>query len=241
MTGLLLLGALLAQAPSSSEQLKYLESEVKGLRRLLSDWAGLTRYGSENSELILKPGERRVVFLGDEITENMPASFFASRPWFNRGIARQASAQMLVRFQQDVLALKPAVVVIQAGLGDLAGYAGPATLGSIQDHYRSLVTLAKANGIAVVLASATPVCACPEKYSARRPYGKILGLNEWLEEYAKETGSVYLNYFRLLAKNRAIDPELSADGLIPNAAGYAKLAAAAEKAVAEALAQAPAK
>jgi lysophospholipase L1-like esterase len=233
--------ALLAQSSASSAaqttEQRYLESEVKGLRRLLTDWAGLTRYGSENSEVKLKAGEKRVVFLGDEITENMPEAFFAGKPWFNRGIARQASPQMLVRFQQDVVQLQPSVVVIQAGLGDLAGYAGPATLGTIQDHYRSMVTVAKANGIRVVIASATPVCACPEKYSARRPYGKILGLNEWLEEFAKQTDSVYLNYFRLLVKNRAIDPELSADGLLPNAAGYAKLGEAAAKAIEAALAK----
>ncbi|GAB4362327.1 MAG: SGNH/GDSL hydrolase family protein [Bryobacter sp.] len=231
MTSWLLLGALLAQTPDA----QYLESEVKGLRRQLMDWAGLTRYGSDNTEIKLKDGEQRVVFLGDEITENMPASFFANRPWFNRGIARQASAQMLVRFQQDVVSLKPAVVVIQAGLGDLAGYAGPATLGAIQDHYKSMVAIAQANKIKVVLTSATPVCNCPEKYSARRPYGKILGLNEWLEEFAGETGSVYVNYFKLFAKNRAIDPTLSDDGLLPNEAGYAKLTAAAEAAVNQAL------
>jgi lysophospholipase L1-like esterase len=231
MTSWLLIATLLAQTPD----LQYLESEVKGLRRLLLDWAGLTRYGSANTEVKLREGEQRVVFLGDEITENMPESFFSGRPWFNRGIARQASAQMLVRFQQDVVSLKPAVVVIQAGLGDLAGYAGPTTLGSLQDHYRSMVAIAKANNIRVVLASATPVCNCPEKYSARRPFGRILGINEWLEEFAEETGSVYVNYFKLLAKGRAIDPELSEDGLVPNAAGYAKLTAAVEQAVNRAL------
>src|SRR3954449_12636266 len=83
------------------------------------DWAGLTRYGSENAELRpAKPGESRVIFLGDQITELWP-NFFPGKPYINRGIAGQTSAQMLVRFQQDVVALKPKVVVIQAGVNDL--------------------------------------------------------------------------------------------------------------------------
>src|SRR5689334_9744280 len=87
------------------------------------DWAGLIRYGSENAELRApKVNEDRVVFLGDQVTElwaKSPAGFFPGKPFLNRGIGGQTTAQMLVRFQQDVVALKPKVVVIQAGLNDL--------------------------------------------------------------------------------------------------------------------------
>ena len=92
------------------------EQELNAYRRVLMDWGGLTRYGSENAELRLKPGEHRVVFLGDEITENWgtgKARFFPGKPYLNRGITRQTTAQMLVRFRQDVIELKPAVVVIR--------------------------------------------------------------------------------------------------------------------------------
>src|SRR3954452_16025253 len=164
---------------------------IAAQRKLLSDWAGLTRYGSEDAELPPpKPNENRVVFLGDDITENW-ANFFPGKPYLNRGIARQTSPQMLVRFRQDVIALKPKVVVIQAGLNDLAGYAGPATEGTMSDHFISMVELAKFNGIRVVLASLTPICDCYTNQTARRPQGRIIGMNGWLKAYASRSGSVY--------------------------------------------------
>jgi lysophospholipase L1-like esterase len=222
---------LLAQPPIDEAR----EREFAAQRRLLSDWGGLTRYGSDNSELKLKEGERRVVFLGDEITEYWPREFFSGKPYLNRGITRQTTPQMLVRFRQDVIALKPAAVVIQAGLNDLAGYAGPQSQGTIEDHYRTMVELAKVHKIKVVLASLTPVCACPETYAARRPAGKIIGLNSWLREFARESGAVYLDLYTPLAKGRAIDPALTENGLLPNAEGYKRLGVAAELAIGESL------
>src|ERR1044071_4190563 len=131
-------------------------------RHLLIDWAGLTRYGSENAELRLpKPGEDRVVFLGDQVTENWgqgSAKFFPGKPYLNRGIADQTSPQMLVRFRQDVISLHPKVVVIEAGTNDIASVTGPSTEGMIAENFTSMVELAKVNGIRVVLASVLPVC-----------------------------------------------------------------------------------
>jgi len=123
--------ALLAQEASRDQ----LEKEVEAYRRLLLDWAGLTRYGSDNAEL--KPAPGRVVFLGDEITENWGAGgtpFFPGKPYLNRGITRQTTAQMLVRFRQDVISVKPAAVVIQAGIHDIGSVMGPAP--PWQDHRR---------------------------------------------------------------------------------------------------------
>lgn len=206
-------------------------------RRLLMDWAGLTRYGSDNTELRApKPGEDRVVFLGDQITENWPeAAFFPGKPYLNRGIANQTSAQMLLRFRQDVISLKPKAVVIQAGTNDLAGLTGPATEGMIAENFMSMVELAKVNGIKVVLASVTPVCDAYKNQTARRPQGKIIGLNGWLKDYAARSGAVYLNYYSALAQGRDFNKDLTGDGLVPNEAGYAVMAPLAQKAIAEAL------
>jgi acyl-CoA thioesterase I len=215
------------------------ERVIAAQRKLLSDWAGLTRYGSENAELRPpKPGEDRVVFLGDDITENWgqgSAPFFPGKPYLNRGIARQTSPQMLVRFRQDVIALKPKVVVIQAGMNDLAGYAGPATEGMIAENFMSMVELAKLNGIRVVLASVTPVCDCFTNQTARRPQGKIIGLNGWIKDYAARSGSVYLDYYSALAQGRNLKKELTVDGLLLNDAAYELMAPLAEKAIAQAL------
>ena len=215
------------------------ERELDAYRRVLMDWGGLTRYGSENAELHLRADERRVVFLGDEITEHWGAGkmkFFPGRPYLNRGITRQTVAQMLVRFRQDVIDLKPAAVIIQGGTNDIASVMGPSTEGTMADYFQSMVELAKLHGIRVILASVTPVCDCFRKLTDRRPPGKIIGLNGWLKDYAARSRSVYLDYYSALVEGRAMKHELTADGLIPNDAGYQKMAPLAEAAIAQALA-----
>jgi lysophospholipase L1-like esterase len=229
---------LLALSPSLNAQgptREQLETELDAYRRVLLDWGGLTRYGSENAEL--RPQSGRVVFLGDEITENWGPEFFPGKPYLNRGITRQTAAQMLVRFRQDVISLQPAVVVIQAGTNDLASVMGPSTEGTMAEHFMSMVELAKVHHIKVVLASVTPVCDCFTKLTLRRPVGKILGLNGWLKQYAAQNGLVYLDYYAALVEGRFFKKSLTVDGLVPNAAGYAIMAPLAEKAIAEALAR----
>jgi lysophospholipase L1-like esterase len=202
---------------------------------LLKDFGGLIRYGSEDAELgPPKAGENRVVFLGDEVTEfwgRGSAKFFTGKPYVNRGIARQTTAQMLVRFHQDAVALKPKVVVIQAGMNDLL----VATEGVMADNFMSMMDIAKANGIRVVLASVTPVCDCYTKQTALRPQGKIISLNGWIRDFASRSGAVYLDYYSALADGRNFKKELTGDGLLPNDAGYGAMAPLAEKAIAEAL------
>jgi lysophospholipase L1-like esterase len=206
-----------------------------GLHAQSKDWAGLNRYGSENSELPPpKPGENRVVFLGDQITEKW-IPFFTGKPYLNRGIPNQTAAQMLVRFRQDVIALKPKVVVIQAGTNDITGQYGPGTEAVIAESLTSMVELAKVNGIRVVLASVTPVCDAFTNQTFRRPSGKLLGLNRWIKSYAAQSGSVYLDYFSAMAEGRDMKKDLTVDGLMPNTAGYNVMAPLAEQAIAQAL------
>jgi len=224
---------------AASDAVAVLEQRLASYRRLLSDWGGLTRYGSEDSEI--KPpaaGENRVVFIGDQITESWGKSgarFFPGRPYFNRGIGGQTSPQMLVRFRQDVIALKPKVVVIQAGTNDIAGVTGPGTRGTLSDYIMSMTELAKANGIRVVLASITPVCDCTTVQTDLRPQAKIADWNDWLKTYAATSGSTYLDYYSALAAGRSFRQELTVDGLLPNEAGYARMAPLAEQAIEMAL------
>jgi lysophospholipase L1-like esterase len=205
--------------------------------KLLMDWAGLTRYGSENAELRApRPGENRVIFLGDQITESWK-NFFPGKPYLNRGIANQTTPQMLVRFRQDVIGLEPKVVVIEGGTNDLASVTGPSTEGMMAENFMSMVELAHVHGIKVVLASVLPVCDCVRNQTALRPQGKIIGLNGWIRDYAEKSGSVYLNYYSALADGRNFKKDLTVDGLLPNDAGYRVMAPLAEKAIAEALAK----
>jgi len=233
--------AAAAQAPSPdpAQTMQALRREILAQRHLLTDWAGLNRYGSEDAEVRPpKAGENRVVFLGDDITEHWPAAaFFPGKPYLNRGIGGQTTAQMLVRFRQDVISLKPKVVVIQAGTNDLASIYSPATEGTMAENFASMVELARFNGIRVVLASVTPVCDCFTNQTKLRPQGKIISLNGWIREYAAKSGSVYLNYYGALADGRDLKKDLTSDGLRPNDSGYAVMVPLAEQAIAQALAR----
>ncbi|MFP5353966.1 MAG: SGNH/GDSL hydrolase family protein [Gemmatimonadota bacterium] len=203
------------------------------------DWASLARYRDANIALgAPAPGETRVVFMGNSITEGWAphfATMFSGKSYVGRGISGQTTPQMLVRFRQDVIALEPAVVVILAGTNDIAGNTGPSTLEMITDNLASMAELAQANGIRVVLASVLPVFDYPWK-PGLEPAPKIVALNAWIERYAASHGMVYLDYHSAMADARqGLRAELSGDGVHPNEAGYRVMAPLAEGAIARAL------
>jgi acyl-CoA thioesterase-1 len=207
--------------------------------RLHNDWAWLARYHDDNAKLAPPAaGENRVVYYGDSITQGWAryfASMFPGKPYVGRGISGQTTPQMLVRFRQDVVALKPKVVVILAGTNDIAGNTGPSTEQMIEDNLASMTEIAKANGIRVVLSSITPVYDYPWK-TGLEPAAKIMSINAWMKDYAKRSGEVYLDYHSAMQDARhGLPPELAADGVHPNEAGYRIMAGLAETAIAEAL------
>jgi lysophospholipase L1-like esterase len=218
------------------------------LEFVASDFGRLARYAGANAALAPKrEGERRVVFFGDSITDNWSKAgyggFFPGRPYLNRGIGGQTTAQMLLRFQPDVIALQPAAVVILAGTNDIAGNAGPVTVEDVERNLETMAELAKLHGIRVVLASILPVSDDKKDAEGRpllrtqdRPLAKIRALNAWMQDYARRSGHVYLDYFSAAADaGGLLKPELNNDGLHPNAAGYAVMAPRAEQAITEAL------
>jgi len=211
--------------------------------RLRTDWAYLERYRSENAALgAPRRGERRVVFMGNSITDGWAKHFavmFPGKPYIGRGIGGQTTPQMLVRFRQDVVALAPAVVVILAGTNDIAGNTGPSTLEMIQDNIASMSELARANGIAVVLSSVLPVYDYPWR-PGLEPAGKIVALNAWIKRYAATHGAVYVDYHSAMKDQRdGIRADLAYDGVHPNEAGYRVMAGLVERGIAEALRQSP--
>lgn len=211
------------------------------LRQALTDWPQLARYRADNAALPPPAaGERRVVFYGDSITDGWGrvdgTVFFPGKPYVNRGISGQTTAQMLVRFRQDVIDLKPAAVVILAGTNDIAGNTGPATLAMIEDNLRSMAELARVNGIRVVLASVLPVSDYPWQ-PGLHPAGKVRELNAWLRGYARDTGAIYLDYHGAMSNAEGgMDASLAEDGVHPTPAGYALMAPLAQRAIDEALA-----
>jgi lysophospholipase L1-like esterase len=211
--------------------------------RLRTDWGYLERYRADNAALAPPPpSENRVVFMGNSITEGWAKYFpamFPGKPYVGRGISGQTTPQMLVRFRQDVIALKPRVVVLLAGTNDIAGNTGPSTLEMIEDNIASMAELARANGIAVVLCSVLPVYDYPWK-KGLEPAQKIVAVNAWIKQYAASHGAVYVDYHSAMADARqGLKPELSPDGVHPNEAGYRVMAPLVEKGITEALRQRP--
>ncbi len=223
--------------PDSSARIAELEQQVARYLRLLGDWGGLTRYGSADAELgPAKPGDQRVVFIGDDITEAWSASgrFFPGKPYLNRGIARQTTPQMLVRFRQDVIALKPSVVVIQGGTNDIAGITGPGTRGTLSDNLTSMAELARATAFAWSSHRSCPsaIATRARRRSDRRSASRISTSGSGRTR--RRNNAVYLDYYSELAEGRNFKRALTTDGFLPNEAGYDAMASLAERAIADA-------
>ncbi|HEX4648732.1 MAG TPA: SGNH/GDSL hydrolase family protein [Steroidobacteraceae bacterium] len=202
------------------------------------DWGQLLRYRQENQRL---PAPRaavpRVVFIGDSITEgwNLAGLALARVEVLNRGIGGQTTPQMLLRFRQDVVELEPSVVHILAGTNDFAGNTGPTTLEAIEDNLMSMVEIARANQVRVVLGSVPPALDFPWRQGLE-PAPRILALNAWMREYAARHKLVYADYYTALTDSRGgMRSTLSDDGVHPNAAGYAVMGPLARESVLRAL------
>ena len=204
-----------------------------------NDWANLNRYKEENLKIGLPAdNENRVVFIGNSITQGwieVDPNFFAGKSYINRGISGQTTPQMLVRFRSDVVNLKPKVVVILAGTNDIAGNTGPSKLEMIEDNIASMVEIANANNIKVVLCSILPAYDYPWK-TGLEPAQKIVDLNKWIKEYAVKNKIIYVDYFAPMADQRnGMKKAYSEDGVHPNLAGYKVMEPIVENAIAEAL------
>lgn len=207
------------------------------------DYGQLERYREANSSLEPPaPGENRVVFFGDSITDiwHLDRSF-PGKPYINRGIGGQTTSQMLVRFRQDVIDLQPKVVVILAGTNDIAGNTGKIANDDIERNFATMADLARLHHIRVVFSSILPVynyTPQSQEFFNSRPMSRIVALNQWLKGYCASGSAVYLDYFHALLDDKGmLKRDLADDGLHPNEAGFAVMAPLAEKAIATALAE----
>jgi len=218
--------------------------QLRQAASLINDFGNTRRYAGENATVMPPaPGEQRVVFMGDSITDNLHNAqrfgpFFPGKPYINRGISGQVTAQMLVRFYPDVIALQPKAVVIFGGTNDIGGNIGPVSLESTENNLAAMADMARAHGIKVILASLTPVCDMPNRppMTTGRPPESIAKLNSWIRDYASKNNLVFLDYFSATVDDKGLfRSELTEDGLHPTIKGYEIMNPLAEKAIAQAL------
>jgi lysophospholipase L1-like esterase len=203
------------------------------------DWPNIKHYAKANENLSeTAKGEKRVVYMGDSITDfwiGNDSTFFKSNGYVDRGISGQTTGQMLLRFREDVINLKPAVVVILAGINDIAENNGPSKLEDVMGNIISMAELAKANHIKVVISSVLPAAAFPWKPSID-PKEKVKTLNDWIKDYTAKNNFIYLDYFTAMVdENRGLPKTLSKDGVHPNLDGYKIMEPLAQKAITQAL------
>lgn len=214
-------------------------AEDTELERVRADWAQLEQYRDENHRLPAPSAARpRVIFLGDSLTQSWELAGLGldEVELLNRGISGQTTPQMLVRFRQDVVDLKPAVVHILAGTNDLAGNTGPTTLKDIENNLSSMVEIAEANHIRIVLASVLPALDFPWR-PGLQPAPRIVALNNWIRAYARRRNLVYADYYSALVDSQGgFKSELADDGVHPNRAGYAVMSPIAHESIRRTLA-----
>jgi lysophospholipase L1-like esterase len=214
------------------------EARADKMEKWLLDWANLARY--HQADVDAAPSTQRVVFMGDSITDHWDlAASFPSRPYVNRGISGQTTAQMLIRFQPDVANLHPAAVVILAGTNDIAGNTGPMSLEDVENNFSAMAAIARANNIAVVVSSILPVHNYTERsqiFFPSRSMDKIRALNTWLKDFAARNHYPYVDYYSAMLDDKGLlKRDLAEDGLHPNATGYALMAKMLEPAIQSAL------
>jgi lysophospholipase L1-like esterase len=197
---------------------------MQGFGQNNPDWANLGRYAQENKELAAPaPGEKRVVFMGNSITEGWKrtdSSFFSTNKYIDRGISGQTTPQMLLRFRDDVINLEASVVVILAGINDIAENNGPISLEDIAGNIISMAELAKANKIRVILCSVLPANKIPWRMQIE-PAEKVIKLNEMIRAYAEKNKITYVDYYSALVDDaKGLDKKYSGDGVHPTLAGY---------------------
>jgi len=209
------------------------------------DWAKLETFAAANAALAAPvEGQPRVVLMGDSITEEwlrLRPDFFDGNGYVGRGISGQVSAQMLVRFRQDVIDLHPAAVVINAGTNDVAENQGPYSEDFAFGNIVSMTELAQANGIAVILTSVLPAAGFRWRPSVTDAADKIAALNVRIAAYAAEKGIPYVDYYTPMVvadSTRALNPDYSNDGVHPVPDGYAVMEPLVVEAINAALAAA---
>ena len=189
------------------------------------DFANLTRYKDDNTVILNAKKKVDVVFMGNSITEGWVKShpeFFTENNYTGRGISGQTTSQMLLRFQNDVVALKPKLVVINAGTNDIAENTGIYNPDFTFNNIKAMADIAKSNGIKVIIASVLPAAAFPWRKEITDAPQKVDALNSKLKQYAQSSKLIFVDYNTAMRDAKGGMREgLAKDGIHPTPAGYA--------------------
>jgi len=200
-----------------------------------SDWANFKKYAEQNKAVPApKKGERRVVFLGNSIFEGwlrLRPEFFAGKPYYDRGISGQTTPQMLLRFYEDVLALQPEILVLKAGINDIAQNSGPYNQQQTLNNIKAIAQLARFNKIKVILCSVLPA----NEFRWRpglEPADKVIALNKAIREFAEQEGYYFLDlYTAVVDDKKGMKAAYADDGVHPTVEGYKVLEPLVEAAI----------
>jgi len=200
-----------------------------------ADWANFKKYAEQNKAVPARvKGEKRVVFLGNSIFEGwlrLRPEFFAGKPYYDRGISGQTTPQMLLRFYEDVLALDPEVMVLKAGINDIAQNSGPYNPLQTLNNIKAIAQLARANGIKVILCSVLPASDFRWR-PGLEPGDKVISLNNAIRDFAKTEGFYYLDlYSSVVDDKKGMKAEYANDGVHPTVEGYKVLEPLVEDAI----------
>lgn len=165
-----------------------------------------------------------VVFLGDSITQGGGDSFHGLFPGLkiaNRGISGDTTRGMLIRLQEDVLALKPSAIVMLMGTNDLEEGVEPEV---INGNLKLIID---------ACLKADPDCPIvlnlvfPSSASKKRPADSIRRINELYQDTVRGNGAITVIDTWTLFANEEGDAraEEMPDLLHPNQLGYQMWAA----------------
>ncbi len=199
------------------------------------DWANFKKYEADNNKV--EPpikNETRVVFMGNSIFEGwirLRPEFFSGKPYFDRGISGQTTPQMLLRMYDDVIALQPDIMVLKAGINDIAENNAPYNPDHTLDNIKAMAQLARFNKIKVILCSVLPASDFRWR-PGLQPGDKVIALNEAIKKFATENKFYYLDlYSAVVDDNKGMRKEYASDGVHPTVEGYKVMEPLLEEAI----------
>lgn len=199
------------------------------------DFANLAKYKDDNALILNTKKKVDVVFMGNSITEGWVKShpeFFSENNYTGRGISGQTSSQMLLRFQNDVVALKPKLVIINAGTNDIAQNTGVYDQDFTFNNIKAMADIAQSNRIKVIIASVLPAAAFPWRKEITDVAQKVDALNSRLKQYAQKNKLPFIDYNAAMRDEKGgLREGLSKDGIHPTLSGYTIMEPMIKKAI----------